>query len=107
VDNETKHATTTSTKKEIKFQNATLSGSVTTTVANKKHINHKEEKNNDLQKFMIESSTQENGTMESGFNFPIGFTTLLENLVVVKNISSIKSSRIIVCGIEKLESNVM
>ncbi len=44
VDNETEHVVTTSTKKEIKFHNATLSGSVTTTVTDNKHINHKEEK---------------------------------------------------------------
>ncbi len=44
VDNETKHDTTTSTKKEIKFQNATLSGSVTIIATNKKHTNHKEER---------------------------------------------------------------
>jgi hypothetical protein len=56
VDNETKHVATTSTKKEIKFQNATLSKSMTTIVVNKKHIDHREEKNNDLQKLMIESS---------------------------------------------------
>ncbi len=48
VDNETKHVATISTKKEIKFQNATLLGSVTTIVADKKHIDRKEEKNNDL-----------------------------------------------------------
>ncbi len=48
VDNEIEHVTTTSIKKEIKFQNATLSGSVTTTFANKKHTNHRKEKNNDL-----------------------------------------------------------
>jgi len=57
VDDEIKHAATTSTKKEIKFQNATLLRFVTTTVTNKKHTNHREEKNNNLQKLMIESST--------------------------------------------------
>jgi len=56
VDNEIKHVATTSTKNEIKFQNATLLGFVTTTTVNKNHIDHREEKNNDLQKLMIESS---------------------------------------------------
>jgi hypothetical protein len=56
---------------------------------------------------MIESSTHENGTMEPGLNFPIALIALLENLVVVKNISNIKSSRVSVCGIEDLKSNVM
>jgi hypothetical protein len=44
VDNETKLAAITSTKKEIKFQNATLSRSVTTTTttADKKLTDHKE-----------------------------------------------------------------
>ncbi len=55
VDNETKLVATTSTKKEIKFQNAALSGFVTTTMVDKKHIDHKAENNNDLQKLMIES----------------------------------------------------
>jgi len=45
--------------------------------------------------------------MESRLNFPTALIGLLENLVVVKNISSIKSSRVNVCGIEDLESNVM
>jgi hypothetical protein len=36
VDNETKHVVTISTKKEIKFQNATLSRFVTTIVVDKK-----------------------------------------------------------------------
>ncbi len=63
---------------------------MTTTHADKKHIDHMEEKNNNLQKLMIESSTQENGTVESKLNFPTTHTTLLENLVVVENISSIK-----------------
>jgi len=106
VDNETKHVATISTKKKIKFQNATLSRFVTTTI-DKKHTNHKEEKNNNLQKLMIESSTQENGILESRLNFPTTLTALLENLVVVENISSIKSSRVSVCGIKELESNVM
>jgi hypothetical protein len=48
VKNETKHATTISTKKEFKFHNATLSRSMTTTTTDKKHTIHKEEKNNDL-----------------------------------------------------------
>jgi hypothetical protein len=48
VDNNTEHATITSTKKEIKFQNATLLGSMTTIAIDKKHIDHKGEKNNDL-----------------------------------------------------------
>ncbi len=78
VDNEIEHAAITSTKKEIKFQNATLLKFVTTIVANKKHTNHREEKNNDLQKLMIESLTQENGTMEFGLNFPTSFTTLFD-----------------------------
>ncbi len=45
--------------------------------------------------------------MESGLNFPTAFTTLPENLVVVENISSGKSSRVSVCGTKELESNVM
>jgi hypothetical protein len=45
--------------------------------------------------------------MESGLNFPTAFTTLPENLVVVENIFSGKSSRVRVCGTEELESNVM
>jgi len=45
---------TTSTKKEIKFQNATLSRYVTTIIVDNKHTYHREEKNNDLQKLMIE-----------------------------------------------------
>jgi hypothetical protein len=49
---------------------------------------------------MIESSTQENGIVEFGLNFPTTLTTLLENLVVVKNISSIKSFKVSVCGTE-------
>jgi hypothetical protein len=56
---------------------------------------------------MIESSTQENGTVESGLNFPITRTTLLENLVVPKNIYSRKSFKVSVCGIEELEFDVM
>lgn len=107
VDIETQHAATTSTKKEIKFQNATLSGSVTTTAADKKHTDHREEKNNDLQKLMIESSIQENGTMESRLNLPTALTALPENLVVAENISGRKSSRVNVRGTEELESNVM
>jgi hypothetical protein len=56
---------------------------------------------------MIKSSTQENGTMEFGLNFPIALMALLENLVVVENISNIKSSKVNVCGTKELESNVM
>jgi hypothetical protein len=56
---------------------------------------------------MIESSILDNGTMEFGLNFPIAFTTLLENLIVVENISSKKSSGLSVCGTKELESNVM
>ncbi len=48
LDNQTEHAITISTKKEIKFQNATLSRFVTTIVVDKKHTNHREEKNNNL-----------------------------------------------------------
>jgi hypothetical protein len=107
VDNETKHFTTISTKKEIKFQNATLSGFVTTTTTYKKHIDHREENNNNLQKLMIESSIHENGRVESGLNFPITLTTLPKKLVIVKNIFGRKSYRISVCGIEELESNVI
>jgi hypothetical protein len=80
---------------------------VTTTIANKKYTNHREENNNNLQKSMIESSIQENGIVESRLNFPIAFTTLLENLVIVKNIYGKKSSKVSVCGTEELESNVM
>ncbi len=47
VDNETKLVATTSTKKEIRFQNATLLKFVTTTI-DKKHTNHREKNNNDL-----------------------------------------------------------
>jgi len=107
VDNETQHAATTSPKKEIKFQDATLSGSVTTTAADKKHTDHREEKNNNLQKLMIESSIQENGTVESRLNLPTALTALPENLVVAENISGRKSSRVNVRGTEELESNVM
>jgi hypothetical protein len=56
---------------------------------------------------MIESSIQENGTMEFGFNFPIAFTTLLENLIVIENICCKKSSKVSVCGTKELESNGM
>ncbi len=57
MDNETQHVVTTLTKKEIKFQNATPSRSMTRIVVDKKHIDRKEEKNNDLHKLMmIESS---------------------------------------------------
>ncbi len=35
---------------------------------------------------MIESSIQENGIGESKLNFPITLITLLENLIIVKNI---------------------
>ncbi len=108
VDNETKLAATTSTKKEIKFQNATLSRYVTTTTTtNKKHTYHKEENNNDLQKSMIESSIQENGTMESKLNLLTALTTLPENLVIVENIFGRKSYKVNVCGTEELEFNVM
>jgi hypothetical protein len=44
VDNETKHVATTSTKKEIKFQNATLSRSMTTIVVDNKHTYRREKK---------------------------------------------------------------
>ncbi len=64
---------------------------MTTTIEDKKHIDHREEKNNNLQKLMIESSIQENGIMESGLNFPTAFTTLPKKLVVVNNIYGIKS----------------
>ncbi len=108
VDNETKHVATISTKKEIKFQNATLLGSVTTIVADKKHIDRKEEKNNDLQKLMIESSIQQNGTMEFKLNFPTTLTILLpKKFVVIENIFSTKSYRVSVCGIKELEFNVV
>jgi hypothetical protein len=107
VDNETKLATTTSTKKEIKFQNATLSGFVMTTTAKKKQTYHREANNNDLQKLMIESSIQENGTMESILNLPTTLTTLLENLVIAENIFGRKSHKINVYGTKELVSNVM
>jgi hypothetical protein len=45
--------------------------------------------------------------VEFGLNFPIAFTTLPKNLIIVENIYSRKSFRISVCGIEELESNVM
>jgi hypothetical protein len=79
VDNETKLVAITSTKKEIKFQNATLLGSVTITIADKKHTNHREENNNDLQKLMITSLIQENGTVESILNLTTTLTILPEN----------------------------
>jgi hypothetical protein len=44
VDNKTEHATTISTKKEIKFQNATLLGPATIIAADNKRRNHREEK---------------------------------------------------------------
>jgi hypothetical protein len=56
VDNELKHDATTSTKKEIKFQNATLLGSVTITTTDKKHVDRTKDNNNNLQKLTIESS---------------------------------------------------
>ncbi len=56
MDNETEHVAITSTKKEIKFQNATQSGFVTTTIVDKKHIDHTKERNNNLQKLMIHQS---------------------------------------------------
>jgi hypothetical protein len=42
VDDETEHVATILTNKEIKFQNATLLGYVTTTTTDKKHTNHRE-----------------------------------------------------------------
>jgi hypothetical protein len=107
VDNETKLVAISSTKKEIKFQNATLLGSVTTTIADKKHTNQKEENNNDLQKLIIASTIQENGIVESILNLPTTLTTLPENLIVAENIFGIKSYRINVYGTKELESNVM
>jgi hypothetical protein len=106
VDNETKHATTTSTRRKSSFKPQLL-GSVTITATNKKHTYHMEQKNNDLRKLRIESSIQENGIMEFGLNFPIALKALPKKLVIVKNISSKKSSRVSVCGIEELKSNVM
>jgi len=107
ADNETKHVATISTKKEIKFQNATLSGSVITIVADNKHIDHREEKKNDLQKLMIESSIQQNGTMELRLNFPIALIILPKKFVVVENIFSKKNFRVSVRGIKELEFNVV
>ncbi len=69
---------------------------MTTTAIDKKHTDHKEEKNNDLHKLMmIESSIQENGIGESGLNFPIALITLPENLVLVENIHGKKSSKVL------------
>ncbi len=45
--------------------------------------------------------------MEFGLNFPIAFTALLENLIIVENIYGRKSFKVSVCGIEELKSNVM
>jgi hypothetical protein len=59
---------------------------MTTIAVKKKHTYHKEEKNNNLQKLMVESSIQENGIRESKLNFPTALITLLENLVIVENI---------------------
>jgi hypothetical protein len=56
---------------------------------------------------MIESSIQENGTMESRLNFPITLTIMPENLIIVENIFDKKSSKVSVCGTKELESNVM
>jgi hypothetical protein len=56
---------------------------------------------------MIESSTQENGIVESRLNFPTILTTLLENLIIVENMSNKISYRVNACGTEELESNVM
>jgi hypothetical protein len=96
VDNETEHVVTILTKKEIKFQNATLSGSMTTTTVDKKHTYHKEEKNNDLHKLMmIESSIQENGIGESGLNFPTALITLPKKLVLIENIYGRKSFKVL------------
>lgn len=80
---------------------------MTTITTNKKHIDHIEQKNNDLRKLTIESSIQENGTLESGLNFLIALKALPINLVIVKNIYSKTSSRVSVCGIEELKFNVM
>jgi hypothetical protein len=44
VDNEIEHVAVTSTKKGIKFQNATLSTFVTIIVVDKKHTYHREKK---------------------------------------------------------------
>ncbi len=84
-----------------------LLGYVTTIATNKKHTDHMEQKNNDLWKLTIESSIQENGTVESGLNFPIALKALPKNLIIVNNISSKKSYKISVYGIEELKSNVM
>ncbi len=75
---------------------------MTTTIVDKKHIDHQEEKNNNLEKLMIESSIQENGIMESGLNFPTALIALLENLVVVENIYGRKSSKVSIHGTEEL-----
>jgi hypothetical protein len=56
---------------------------------------------------MVESSIQENGIVESKLNLPTVLTTLLENLVIAKNIFGIKIYRINVCGTKELEYNVM
>jgi len=56
---------------------------------------------------MIESSIQENGIVESIFNFPTTLTAQSKKLVIVENIYDKKISKVNVCGIQELESNVM
>jgi len=56
---------------------------------------------------MIESSIQQNGTMELRLNFPIALIILPKKIVVVENIFSQKSFRVSLRGIKELEFNVV
>jgi hypothetical protein len=56
---------------------------------------------------MIESSIQENGTMDSKLNLLIAFTAILENLIIVENIFGGKGYKVHVCGTKELESNMI